>query len=198
MKRSVIGLLSLLLVLMIPVQIIAQDPTASNPQDPTAGNPQDTIQSNAQDTLQDKTQSKVRPYLNLGYITNLQQGEGTIKRDQGFSVRVGLLTRGRFGFYAGYIFFKEFHTEDVEYGDKGRGPVVGLDFMLVKRENFRWYVNLGLFNEKFISTYPGHTESETSLKPDFGVLFNFNHINASLGLQPSEPHHFGLGVGATF
>ena len=191
MKKSAIALLSLLLVLWIPPEILAQDPTA--------GNPQDTMHSNPQDTVTDNTQSKVRPYLNLGYITNLQKCSECTQRDQGFSVRIGLLTRGRFGFYAGYIWFKEFHSDIIGYDDKGRGPMAGLDVMLLKRGDFRWYVNLGIFYEKFIATYPGgNTDTETSIKPDFGVLFNINHFNASLGWQPSEPHHINLGVGVTF
>jgi len=198
MKKSDIALLSLLLVLLVPAGMIAQEPTAGNSQDTLLTSSQDTMLTNPQVTIQEETQGRVRPYLNLGYITNLQKCSECTKRDQGFSVRIGLLTRGRFGFYAGYLWFKEFHTDNIGYDDKGAGLMAGLDFMLLKRGDFRWYVNLGIFNEKFTSTYPGGSETETSIKPDFGVLFNINHFNASLGWQPSEPHHINLGVGVTF
>ena len=76
--------------------------------------------------------------------------------------------------------------------------MAGLDFMLLKRGDFRWYVHAGIFNEKFISTWPGGSDTETSIKPDFGTLFNINRFNAFLGWQPSEPHHINLGLGVTF
>ena len=47
------------------------------------------------------------------------------------------------------------------------------------------------------STYPSRTETETSFKPDFGLLFNINHFNIYAGWQPSGPHHINIGVGFT-
>jgi hypothetical protein len=60
------------------------------------------------------------------------------------------------------------------------------------------YASAGLLIEKFIATYPGgYTDTEINPKPDLGLLFNFGHFNAFLGWQPSEPHHFNIGVGFT-
>lgn len=35
--------------------------------------------------------------------------------DRGGSIRLGYLTEERYGFYAGYLWFKEFHADYIEY-----------------------------------------------------------------------------------
>lgn len=185
MKKPDIFLLVILCSFLIPAKALTQD---------TLSIAQDTL---SQDTLTQEVK-KVRPFLNLAYVTNLQQCSECIKADQGFSVRIGLLTKGRFGFYAGYLWFKEYHTQEVGYDDKGAGLLAGLDFMILERGDFRWYINLGIFNEKFTSTWPGGSDTETAIKPDFGTLFNIDHLNIFLGWQPSDPHHINLGLGFTF
>ena len=182
MKKPLLLPLFTLVILLLPAKAAAQDTLVNEPGD----------------TITSGVSHRVRPYLNVGYVSNLQKCSECIHADRGFSVRIGLLTHGRFGFYAGYLWFKEYHTEQVGYDDRGAGLLAGLDFMLLKKGDFRWYINLGIFNEKFTSTFPGGSDTETSVKPDFGVLFNFSHINLSLGWQPSEPHHINLGIGLTF
>ena len=75
MKKFAFALIALCLVLLIPLDITAQEPTS--------GNPQDTVQYNPQEKAKVRTQSKFRPYLNLGYITNLQKCSECTQRDQG-------------------------------------------------------------------------------------------------------------------
>lgn len=142
-------------------------------------------------------QDSLKFYVNVGYITNFKKCEDCTKADAGGSVRIGILTKGRLGYYAGYLWFKEFHKDFIEYDDKGHAFLGGIDFRILRKNNFRWYIQAGLEVEKFISTYPSRTETETSLKPDFGCLFNFNHLNAFIGWQPSEPAHINFGIGFT-
>ncbi len=143
-------------------------------------------------------QDSLRFYVNAGYITNLKKCEDCTKADAGGSIRIGILTKGRMGYYVGYLWFKEFHKDFIEYDDKGRAFLGGIDFCILKKNNFRWYVQAGLEIEKFISTYPnGKTDTEINPKPDFGCLFNFNHVNAFVGWQPSEPAHINFGIGFT-
>ena len=143
-------------------------------------------------------QDRIRPYLNAGYITSLTKCDDCIQADRGGSIRFGILTKKRLGFYAGYLWFKVFHANYIPYDDKGSMLIAGIDFLLVKKGIFKGYLKLGLGNEKFISVYPNRTETESSIKPDFGLLFNFNRVNAYIGWQPSEPAHFNLGIGFTF
>ena len=147
-------------------------------------------ESNAQDSS--------RIYLNAGYITNLEKCSECEQADTGGSIRIGILTKGKFGFYAGYLWFKEYHLDYIEYDDKGSAPLIGINYRLLTRGNLQLYVNLGLEIEKFTSTYPNRTEDERNIKPDFGLLFNINHVNAYLGWQPSEPPHINIGIGFTF
>jgi hypothetical protein len=144
-----------------------------------------------------EAQTRVRPYLNAGYITNLQRCSECEKADTGGSIRAGLLTRGRFGFYAGYLWFTEHHAPTIEYDDEGSGVLAGLDVRFLERGSLQAYAKLGLLIEKFTSTYPGRTESETSPKPDLGVMLHVGHFNTYLGWQPSDPPHINLGVGVT-
>jgi hypothetical protein len=142
-------------------------------------------------------QERLRPYLNVGYVTNLQKCDECKQADTGGSIRVGILNKKKLGFYAGYTWFKEYHEDYIEYDDKGSLISAGIDLLLLRREGFEWYIKLGLGSEKFVSTYPGRTETETSIKPDFGLLFNFNFINTYVGWQPSDPPHINLGIGVT-
>ena len=145
-----------------------------------------------------KAQDSLKYFLNVGYITNLKKCPECTRADAGGSVRIGILTKKRLGFYTGYLWFKEFHPDYIEYDDQGYGFVLGMEYLLLKRNNFQWYLNLGLFNEKYKSTYSSRTEIETSIIPDFGLLFQYNHFNIFLGSQPSDPNHINFGVGFTF
>ena len=144
-----------------------------------------------------EAQEKVRAYLNAGYVTSLGTCEECEKADAGGSVRVGIFTKGRFGFYAGYLWFKEFHSDYIDYDDEGSGFLAGVDLRFLTTGQVEWYGKLGLFREKYTSTYAGRTEDETSIKPDFGLLLNIKHVNVYLGWQPSDPHHLNLGIGIT-
>lgn len=144
--------------------------------------------SNAQDTL--------RPYFNVGFITSIIQPSGRTASDSGGSVRVGLFTKSRFGPYIGYAWFKE--HESGEYYDKGSLFIGGADYRILRNGNFEMYIKLGLIIEKYISVYSDYDDTETSLKPDFGVLFNINQFNFYTGWQPSDPSHFNFGIGYTF
>ena len=119
------------------------------------------------------------------------------KADGGGSVRVGLFTKGRFGFYVGFLWFKEYHPDFIEYDDEGSGVLAGVDWRFLTTGDVEWYGKLGLFREKYTSTYPSRTEEETSIKPDFGLMLNIEHFNADLGWQPSDPHHLNIGIGIT-
>lgn len=137
-------------------------------------------------------------FLNAGVITNLEKCSECEKADTGGSLRIGILTKGKIGYYAGYVWFKEYHPDYIEYDDKGSILIAGIDYRILKRGNLRMYLNFGLGIEKFISTYSNRTETESSIKPDFGLLFNINHINMFVGWQPSDPHHYNIGAGLTF
>ena len=147
-----------------------------------------SIDSYAQDTL--------RPYLNVGYITSIVQPSGRSSPDSGGSGRVGLFTKNRFGPYIGYVWFKE--HEEGDYYDKGSLFIAGADYRILRNGKFEMYAKLGLIVEKYISVYSNRDETETSLKPDFGLLFNINHFNVYTGWQPSDPSHYNFGIGYTF
>jgi len=51
--------------------------------------------------------------------------------------------------------------------------------------------------EKFKSTYPTTTETELSIKPQFGLLLNIKYFNTYLGWYPSEPQIIIVGLGFT-
>jgi hypothetical protein len=144
--------------------------------------------TNAQDTL--------RPYINVGYVTSIIQPSGRSAPDSGGSVRVGLFTKSRFGPYIGYVWFKEHETG--EYYDKGSLFIGGADYRILRNGKFELYAKLGLIVEKYISVYSNRDETETSLKPDFGLLFNISHLNIYTGWQPSDPSHYNFGIGYTF
>ena len=144
-----------------------------------------------------EAQAGPRPYVNAGYITSLQKCDECESLDAGGSIRVGLLTEGRFGFYAGYLWFTEYHVPTIGYDDKGSGVVAGLDISVLTKGSVRGYAKLGIFIEKFTSDYPGRTETETSPKPDLGFLLHLGHFNTYLGWQPSDPPHFNVGLGLT-
>ncbi|MCG6955229.1 MAG: porin family protein [Gemmatimonadetes bacterium] len=142
-------------------------------------------------------QNGPRPYVNVGYIRSFQVCDECEKADAGGSIRVGLLTQGRFGFYAGYLWFTEYHVPQIGYDDKGSGVVAGLDIRILTNGSVQGYAKLGLFVERFTSNYPGRTETETSPKPDLGFLLHLGHVNTYLGWQPSDPSHFNVGIGLT-
>jgi len=176
MKKLHIPLLILCAILFFPLNGWAQD----------------------QDNKKEENQDSTRYYINIGYLTNIKKNSETLKADQGASIRIGLLTKKRLGFYIGYVFFKEYHPAYAEYDDEGYGFIGGIDFMVLRKKNTKLYLKTGLFNEKYKSTYKsGRTEIESSLKPDFGLLLNINHFNAYLGWQPSDPSHINIGLGIT-
>lgn len=144
-----------------------------------------------------EAQNGPRPYVNAGYVTSLEQCDECEKKDAGGSIRVGLLTEGRFGFYAGYLWFTEYHVPQVGYDDKGSGVVAGIDVRVLSKGIVQGYAKVGIFVEKFTSDYPGRTESETSPKPDLGFLLHIGHFNTFVGWQPSDPPHFNVGIGLT-
>jgi hypothetical protein len=147
--------------------------------------------------IEGKGQDTLRLYLNAGYVTSIIRPDDCTRPDAGFSARIGILTNKRIGFYAGYTGFQEYHNESIEYDDKGSLYIAGIDYRLLRRGEFRWYVKLGAAVEQFISTYPTRTETETSFKPDLGFLFNFKYFNLYAGWQPSAPSHFNIGLGFT-
>ena len=126
-----------------------------------------SYKSNAQDTL--------GIFINAGYISSIITPDGCIKPDAGGSARIGILTKGKLGFYACYAWFNEYHEEYVEYDDKGSLFIAGIDYRLTKKGNFRGYINLGMGIERYVSTYrhSSMTDIETSVKPDIGLLLNF-------------------------
>ncbi|MFC1528020.1 hypothetical protein ACFL5D_04700 [Candidatus Neomarinimicrobiota bacterium] len=143
-------------------------------------------------------QDSSKVFLNVGLITNLEKCSECEKADTGGSIRQGILTKGKMGYYAGYVWFKEYHPEYIEYDDKGSILLAGIDYRIFRRDNLRCYINFGLGIEKFISTYPNRTETESSVKPDIGLLINYRFINTYIGWQPSVPHHYNIGAGFTF
>ena len=145
--------------------------------------------SNAQDSL--------RLYLNGGYITNFKKSVDSSQPDTGGSIRIGLLTKGRMGYYTGLLWFKEFNLAGIGYDDRGIAFLAGIDYLFLKSGNLYWYIQAGLEAEKFISDYPTYSESETNIKPDIGLLLNYKFINFFIGFQPSDQTHINMGVGFT-
>ncbi len=148
---------------------------------------------------QTNAQNKVRPYVNAGYATSLGKCEDCLKADAGGAVRIGLLTSGRMGYYAGYVWFKkDFDRTIVEYDDEGSGVVAGVDFLLNRKGEVQFYLKGGLFFENLKSTYEnGRTENEFSPKPDFGLFVNYKFLNFLVAWQPSDPSLINLGAGLT-
>ena len=151
------------------------------------------------------SQSRFKPYFNAGYVTNLKKHHTSVKADQGGSIRIGVLDKGlfgsgRFGYYAGYIWFKEFNKPDVEYDERGTVIMAGLDFLLIKRPKSQWYIKLGLARERFEVTtrINGQVSIDHSYKPDLGILCNVKHFNFYFGSQPSQPGQINFGIGYTF
>jgi hypothetical protein len=136
-------------------------------------------------------------FLNAGIITNLEKCSECEKADTGGSIRIGILTKEKMGYYAGYIWFNEYHLDFIEYDDEGTLVFGGIGYLFFKRGNFRTYLNFGLGIEDFKSTYPDRIETESSIKPDIGFLINLNKLNAYLGWQPSDPSHYNIGIGFT-
>ncbi|PLX11099.1 MAG: hypothetical protein C0597_15625 [Marinilabiliales bacterium] len=142
-------------------------------------------------------QEKPNVYFNVGYVTNFKKNPESEKVDQGGSVRLGFLGQKRFGAYIGYLWFQEYNLDYVEYDDKGRVFIAGVAFCFLKRKNFKTFINMGLGYEKYLSVYSTRTETETSFKPDLGILFNINKFNIYTGWQPSDPSHINIGIGIT-
>ena len=149
-----------------------------------------------------RSQQKWQPWINAGYLTALQPGEDSYLVDNGFSARIGLFNRGlfgngRFGFYVGYISFTTYYEDYVEYDDLGKLLVAGVDYMLLKNDDLSLYASFGLAREKLISQYAFSEETETSLKPDFGIILNYKFFNLFTGFQPAGSPHLNIGIGFT-
>ncbi|GEM_PF-2838470 len=151
------------------------------------------------------SQSGLKPYINGGYVTNIKKYEGSTKADQGGSIRIGILNKGlfgngRFGFYGGYLWFKEFNLPSAEYDDRGTVIMAGTDFLIYKKGSSNFYLKLGLARERFITTLrtDGTVAIDHSFKPDIGIFYNINKFNAFIGSQPSQPGQINIGVGLTF
>lgn len=144
-----------------------------------------------------EAQDELRLYFNAGYVTNLEKCPECEKADTGGSIRAGIFTSGRWGFYAGYLWFKEHHPPTIDYEDKGSVLLAGIDFRFLRTGSVDWYAQVGMAREKFISTYPNRTETETNFIPDLGLLLGIGHFNALVAWQPSDPFHINLGVGVT-
>ena len=136
-------------------------------------------------------------FVNAGFITNLEKCSECEKADTGGSIRIGVLTKGKMGYFAGYVWFKEYHPDYIEYDDKGSVFLAGVDYRILEKDDLRLYLNFGLGIEEYKSTYPDRTETASSIKPDIGLLMNMSHINLYVGWQPSDPHHYNVGVGFT-
>ena len=148
--------------------------------------------------FQDSTQmDSLRVYVNIGYLSSFITPDDCTRPDVGGSFRLGIFSRKRFGYYLGYSWFNEFHEDFIEYDDKGRLFIAGVDFQIMRKKEIQIYVKVGLAMEQFISTYPNRTETETGFKPDFGILVNARKFNAYIGWQPSDPSHYNIGIGYT-
>lgn len=144
------------------------------------------------------SQDSLKAYLNIGYITSIIVPEDCTQADVGGSIRIGVLNKKKLGFYVGYAWFQEYHEDFIEYDDKAKLYIAGIDYRLIKRGGFTGYLKLGLAVEDFISVYPKRTENEISLKPDFGAMIHVGHFNVYLGWQPSAPSHYNIGAGFSF
>ena len=90
-----------------------------------------------------KSQTRWKPWINAGYVTNFKKNPDNLKADAGGSIRIGLLNKGvfdqgRFGLYAGFLWFKEYAPDPGSYYDKGRVLMAGIDYLLLKKGNFHW------------------------------------------------------------
>ena len=94
------------------------------------------VKNQAQDTL--------RFYLNAGYITSIIRPSDCTRPDAGGSFRIGILTKKKLGFHTGYAWFKEYHQDFMEYDDKGSIFLAGIDYRLLRKGNFRGYINIGI------------------------------------------------------
>ena len=150
-------------------------------------------------SFQDSTHmDSLRININIGYLSSFIIPVDCTRPDVGGSFRLGVFSRKRFGYYLGYSWFNEFHKEFIEYDDKGRLYILGIDFLFMRKKEIQLYGKIGLAMEQFISTYTNRTETETSFKPDFGILRNIKKFNAYIGWQPSAPSHYNMGLGYTF
>ncbi len=138
--------------------------------------------------------------MNAGYITNLKKGTDSKRADSGGSVRIGLLHRGlfgngRMGIYAGYTWYREYNLDNVDYDDSGFAFIGGVDYKLLRINDFQLYIKGGLGPAKYISTYPTYKETEISIKPELGLLFCYRYINFYAGWQPSDAQQINIGIG---
>lgn len=142
------------------------------------------------------TYNKTIPYFNVGYVTNLALGCSDCNKDSGGSIRIGILTKGRLGFYTGYLWYNVDHFEVTDYDDKGSAFLFGIDLRLIIRPDFKYYLQLGMASEKFKSIYhsSNRIETENYLIPQLGIVFHTLNYNAYIGMGAT---HFNLGVGVT-
>lgn len=136
---------------------------------------------------------KIRPYINLGYISNLPGPEDDIR--SGGSIRIGILTKGRFGFQLGYTRYNvKLYDLPPDYEDKGSALLFGVDFRLMNKAFFQWYLHAGLANDTYESVYAFRTEKEHTTIPQLGFIFHIRKFNTFLGMGGDN---FNIGVGIT-
>ncbi len=143
-----------------------------------------------------KTHDKIRPYVNAGYVTSLTPGCSDCNKDSRGSIRIGVLTKGKFGFYAGYVWYNVDHFDVTDYDDKGTALLPGIDFFLLKKSVFQWYLQMGIANEKFESIYHNSSriDTENYIIPQLGFLFHIKKFNTYAGMGTA---HFNVAVGLT-
>ena len=100
-----------------------------------------SLRSNSQtviDSGEDQIKSGI--YLNVGYITNLSSGCADCNKQTGGSFRVGYSAKSKWGFHIGYVWYNVELIDVVDYEDKGAALILGADFRLINKLNFRWYI----------------------------------------------------------
>ena len=138
--------------------------------------------------------------MNIGYISNLAGADDN--RNTGASLRTGILTKGKFGYQLGYIWYdvdNEFDPDvpiSERYEDKGSAWLLGVDFRLMDKAFFQWYLHAGLAIEKFESIYlnSSRVDTESSIIPQLGFMFHMRKINTYIGMGATN---FNIGVGYT-
>lgn len=134
--------------------------------------------------------------MNVGYGTNFGGDCFDCNKETGGSIRLGLLTRGKWGFYVGYVWYSVEQGRPSDYEDSGSAILAGVDFLLLRRGFFEWYLQGGLAYDMFTSDYYNSnlTETETSIVPQLGVVFHYRKLNAYAGVGSSL---FNVGLGFT-
>ena len=147
-----------------------------------------------------KRYHNLKPYVNVGYLSNLSCPD--CNKNSGGSFRIGILTRSKFGFHIGYVKYnvKNYTDPDVpppDYEDKGSAWLLGIDYRLLDKAFFQWYLQAGIAYDKFESFYynSARVDTENSIIPQLGFMFHMRKINAYIGMGAAN---FNIGIGYTF